>query len=385
MVLSARRRARRAGALVASLVGLSLALPPAEAKPKPEPDSGDVTFVVTDPGTPKGKGKAKPKGKGDKGAKPASKKATPKPAQVPKSKPKPATTPKPAPKPVTKSNPKPATPAPKPSSGKAKPAAADSDDVVLTTTAADGTKVEEVELEEDESLAAPPPAPEESPRGKAKLNWAGLYFQQDSLIFSSVNHVCPSVDASGKKVPGNPDYSCRDVDSVYKSRVYSGAGNQVSGGFGVATSRLMLGYDRVFIDRVTAGARLGFAFREAPTVEGVGASLPVHLELRGAYHLLGTRPFEEGGLHPFAGLGLGLAEVDSVVTVDFYTDAAAYAAKKHSRLHAWRRTGTGFAAPTIGATYGIAGLLFTADLRLLILFPATGVGPALGLGAAYGF
>jgi hypothetical protein len=192
------------------------------------------------------------------------------------------------------------------------------------------------------------------------------------------------VTASGTKVAGNPDFSCRDADSIYKSRVYAGSGNGVNGGFGLATTRLMLGYDRVFIDRVTAGARLGYAFRQAPTVAGVSPSLPVHLELRGAYHFLGTRPFEEGGIHPFAGLGLGLAEVDAVVTVDFYKDAAAYAAKEHSRLHAWRRTGTGFAAPTIGATYGVAGLLISAELRALILFPASGTSISLGLGVAYG-
>jgi hypothetical protein len=355
MVGVASWRARRSGALpaVIAFVGVTLfAAAASEAKPKPEPDSDDVTFVVTDPG-PKGKGKGKGgKGKGTKGAKPSA-----------KAKPK-------------------AAPAPKPAAGGKAKAEPDSDDVVLTTITADGTKVEEIVLEEEED--AEPPLPEEEPPSRAKKNWAGLYLQQDSLIFSSTQNVCPSVTASGTRVAGNPDYSCRDADSVYRNRVYAGSGNQVNGGFGFASTRVMLGYDRVFIDRVTAGARLGYAFRNAPTVEGVGASIPVHAELRGAYHFLGARPFEEGGLHPLAGLGVGLAEVDAVVTVDFYKDAADFAAKKPSRLHAWRRTGTGFAAPTVGVTYQLAGVLISAELRVLFLFPASGTSISLGLGGAYG-
>jgi hypothetical protein len=383
MVLMASRRARRAVALVVSLLSLSFVSSPSEAKPKPEPDSDDVTFTVTDPGTgKKGKGKA---------TKPPSKKTaakpTPKPKAAPKTAAKPTPKPKAAPKTAAKPTSKPpAKPTPQPKTApaaKSKPEP-DSDDVTLTTTTADGTKVEEIELEEEEEAEPALPEEEEAPPSRAKLNWAGLYFQQDSLIYSSVKNVCPSADASGRRIAGNPNFSCRDADSVYKSRVYSGGGNQVGGGFGLATTRLMLGYDRVFIDRVTAGARLGYAFREAPTVAGVQPSIPFHVELRGAYHLLGARPFEEGGFHPFAGLGVGLAEVDGVVAVDFYPDAAAFAAKKSSRLHAWRRTGTGFVAPTVGATYGVAGLLFTAELKPMILFPASAVSISLGLGAAYG-
>ena len=86
---------------------------------------------MTDPGPGKGKGKSKGKTKG-KGAKPAAKKPAPKP--TPKAAPAPKLAPKATP---------PAAPAPKSAAGgKAKPAERDSDDVVLTTTTADGTKVD---------------------------------------------------------------------------------------------------------------------------------------------------------------------------------------------------------------------------------------------------
>ena len=177
MVGLASWRARRAAASCAALAVLCAAWPVVAAKPRPgvEPDSDDVTFEVTDPGPDK-KGKGKSAGaKGKKTpAKPAAKPATPKSKATPKA--------KPAPKPA--------------SDGKVEPAAPESDDVVLTTTTADGTKVEEITLEEEED-AEPPleEAAEEAP-STAKKNWAGLYFQQDSLIFSSVKNVCRGLPSS---------------------------------------------------------------------------------------------------------------------------------------------------------------------------------------------
>jgi hypothetical protein len=278
-------------------------------------------------------------------------------------------------------------PAPKSKKGSEKkpPPEPDSPDVVMTTTAADGTKFEVVELEEDESLAAPAPKePEEDPSA-AKRNWVSLSLQQDTLVFTSTGGVCKSVDANGVRKPGNDQYSCRDDDGVYSAPVYAAGGNQVNGGLGIATTRIIVGYDRLFIHRVRAGARVGYAFRQAPSAEGVQSSLPLHLEARGAFYLLGQRPFESPGIRPFVSLGLGVGQVDSVVAVDFYRDQAAVTAKDKDRLHAWRRTGMGFIAPGGGASYAIKNLMINAELRFTILFPAVGIAPALNIGASYGF
>lgn len=264
--------------------------------------------------------------------------------------------------------------------GKKKPEP-QSDDIVMTTVAPDGTKIETVELEEEE----PPPPPEEEPApSAAKQNWVSLSIQQDSLIYGSTPGVCPAVDAAGKRTPGNDQYSCRDSDGVYPDPVFAAGGNQVNGGFGLATTRLLAGYDRLFIHRLLVGARVGYAFRMAPSAEGAPSSLPLHLEARGAYYFLGQRPFETPGFRPFASLGLGVAEVDGVVAVDIYDDQAAYAAKDVSRLHAWRRAGPGFAAPGGGASYAIGDLMINAELRFMINFPAVATGVSLNAGVSYG-
>jgi hypothetical protein len=345
------RRTRQALVCVASLVALVLSVGAADAKPKPKPvppeeESDDIELVDA---TPK-------KGKGKKDKKAESKKAE---------------------------NQKTAS---KTGGGKKKPPPEpDSDDVVMTTTTADGTKIEQIELEEDESLAAPPQADEAEEPSAAKLNWAGLSLQQDTIIFTSTSGVCRSVDENGVRKPGNEQYSCRDNVGVYPSPVYSGGGNQVSGGLGFATTRVMVGYDRLFIHRLLVGARVGYAFRQAPAAEGVESSLPFHAEVRGAFYLRGQRPFEAPGLRPFVSFGLGVAQVDALVPVDFYKDQPAFVLKDKKRLHAWRRTGIGFAAPGGGASYAIKNLMINAELRIKILFPATAIAPALNLGASYGF
>jgi hypothetical protein len=269
-------------------------------------------------------------------------------------------------------------------SGK-KPGEPESDDIMMTTTKPDGTKIVVVELEEDPSLAAPPkPEQEAEPPQAYPLNWLGLSLQQDSLIYSSTPGVCVSVDSAGKRMPGVDQYSCRDSRGAITTPVYAGGGNRVNGGFGLATTRILLGYDRVLIHRLLAGARLGYAFREAPTVAGVAASMPLHVEARGAFYFLGARPFERPGIRPFGSFGLGLAEVDGVVAVDYYRDQAAYSERRSSRLHAWRRTGMGFVAPGGGASYAIGKVMINAEIKLLVLLPAFALAPSLTVGGAYG-
>ncbi len=273
-------------------------------------------------------------------------------------------------------------------SKESKPAAVehDSDDIVMTTTNTKGQKIEVIELEEEEPAEKPISESDDEARsrGPSKLNWVSLSVQQDSLIFPSTPGVCPSIDENGKKSPGATQYTCRDDKGLYSDRVYSGAGNVVSGGFGLTTTRVLVGYDRLFIGRLLAGARVGYAFREAPTVEGVGASLPLHVELRGAY-FFGAAPFAHPGLRPFASLGLGLGEVDGLVAVQFYKDKQHADDHQSGTLHAWRKTGTAFVAPGGGVGYGIGNVMITGELRVLAMVPATAIGFALAVGGAYGF
>jgi hypothetical protein len=235
---------------------------------------------------------------------------------------------------------------------------------------------EEVVLEEEpEKPKAPAPAP-----SRYHKNWGTFAIQQDFLSYSSEGNVCPSTTATGEFVPGAEQYSCRDAAGVYPGEVVNGAGNTVSGGIGVATTRILLGYERVFIDRLAVGGRIGWAFRTAPSAEGDGKSLPLHIEARAAYYF-GQAPFERRSIRPFASLGAGIGEVDGVVKVDVY----AAPGTPPMQLDAWRKTGTVFAALGGGAAYPIGDFAINAELRAILLMGAPAFALGLGIGAAYGF
>ena len=235
---------------------------------------------------------------------------------------------------------------------------------------------EEVELEEEPE---PPPKPPE-PRARYHKNWGTLSIQQDFLTYGSESNVCTSVTATGTEVPGAEQYSCRDEAGVYRGFVLNGLGNTVQGGIGIATTRILLGYDRVFIDRLTVGGRIGWAFGTAPSAEGDGKAIPFHLEVRSAYYF-GAAPFERRSIRPFASLGLGIGEIDGSVEVDVYTMAGAPA----TQLEAWRKTGTAFLALGGGAAYPIGDFAINAELRAIVMMGVPAFALGLGLGAAYGF
>ena len=68
-------------------------------------------------------------------------------------------------------------------------------------------------------------------------------------------------------------------------------GDNVNLGPALSTMRIVLGYDRLLLDNLTAGVRVGFAFNGAPA----GADfLPLHVEVRGAYWL-GKDPLRPAG------------------------------------------------------------------------------------------
>lgn len=248
---------------------------------------------------------------------------------------------------------------------------------------------------EPDPLAAPPaeppkedkpaePAPEPEPEGPHVLkNWISFGVQQDALFFTPVSGVCDAMDADGDEVPGHPQYSCRDKDGVYDGNVYSGSGNEIQGGLGLATTRIYVGYDRVFIDRLTIGGRLGYAFGGAPTVVGGGKFNPLHAELRSSF-FFGDKPFERMGFRPYASLGVGIGEIDGKVSVDFFVDKEGYDAGERGQLDAWRITGTAFGALGLGVGYPIGPLMPTLELRGIMMFGEPAAAMALAGNIAYG-
>lgn len=232
--------------------------------------------------------------------------------------------------------------------------------------------------ESDEGCEKPKEAEEEAaPAGGAKQNWLSLVFQQDFLFFSSEKNICF----------GENQWECYQGGKVYDGDIYPDAGNQVAGGLGAATKRILLGYDRALGSSITLGARLGFAFGGSPA-----GFLPIHAELRGAYWFT-SNPFQGSGFHPYIALALGAASVDGRVTVEYFASKAdydAYQATKDKQylgtVDAWRKTGKIFVSPSLGARFGFteSGLGLIAELRMMQMLGASATGLAGNIGFSMG-
>ena len=219
-----------------------------------------------------------------------------------------------------------------------------------------------------------PQADEDS--GGAPRNWISAVFQQDLLSYQQTTGVCT----------GAAQYQCFLQGASYSAPIYPGSGNELQGGVGFATKRVLLSYERLFGDNITAGVRLGFAFGGSPkATNGSGtAFFPIHAELRGSYWF-GDAPFKSDGLRGYAGLAVGVAEVDGHVTVEYYKDLAGFQQGAKGKLDAWRKTGNTMLGLHGGFAYGFAERqqLFL-ELRVLQMLGATALGGAVSLGYGFG-
>jgi hypothetical protein len=241
-------------------------------------------------------------------------------------------------------------------------------------------QAEQVTLEEEDAPAEPKEA---EPPPPFALNWLSFAIQQDFLVYGSTTNVCPSVDQNGNEFPGNGAYSCRDSQGVYRGNVYHGAGNEVHGGFGLATLRLGLGYDRILASRLALGARVSFFLLQAPSVTGSKAPRPVGGEAHIAYYF-GDAPFERRGVRPYAAFAVGFAEVQGKVSVVYYKDHIGYQQGKQGTLDAWRTTGPGYVALSPGLSIPLGGFMLSGEVRLQAMLGKFAFAPAVAATFAYG-
>jgi hypothetical protein len=217
-------------------------------------------------------------------------------------------------------------------------------------------------------------------------NWLSAALQQDFLMFSGGSGVCgpdrpaelACFRAGDTFRPGTPDNT-------------AGSGGSVAGGFRVATTRLLLGYDRILFPNIGVGVRVGYAIGGGPAEPDGAAFVPIHAEVRGSYWFGGIQP---GKLRPYATLGGGLAQVDSSVTTQV-VDRCPSAMENPpctvgeialSRVTVWKKTGTTFASLGGGALYPLnehSGI--SAELKAVLLFPSSGMSVALQAGYTHGF
>jgi hypothetical protein len=217
-------------------------------------------------------------------------------------------------------------------------------------------------------------------------NWLLAAIQQDFLMFSGGSGVCG---------PDRPsELSCFRAGDTFRPGTAdntAGSGGSVAGGFRLATTRLLLGYDRVLFPAIAVGVRVGYAFGGGPSEPNGAAFVPIHAELRGTYWFAGIQP---GKLRPYALLGGGLAQVDSSVTTQVVDRCAGGGQDPPctvgqialSRVTVWKKTGTTFASLGAGALYPLnehSGI--SAELKASLLFPSSGMSVGLQAGYTHGF
>lgn len=244
----------------------------------------------------------------------------------------------------------------------------------------------------------------------AKLNWIRLTFAPDFAMVSGQD-VCGFQDAyegGEPELANDPTFVCvRNADGEnharYVGQTTSGQGNNVNFGFGVATMRLMLGYDRVLIKGLSIGARVGFAFNG--TNEDFASFIPVHAEGRLMY-TIGRNPFAGQVVRPWIYLSGGLAQVDTAVDVDVLEDGVACGAanpgdtsspctiessdgvleERVQTLRAIKQGGLGFAGLGVGVSFVPVDMFeINLGVKFSVTFPyvVPVFSPEIGIGVGF--
>jgi hypothetical protein len=228
-----------------------------------------------------------------------------------------------------------------------------------------------------------------------RSNWFTVTFAPDISIVSG-DEVC---SAAGQQ---EDHFVCvREDGSRYLGTPATGEGsaNNVNTGLLLSTLRVALAYDRVLLDNVAAGLRVGFAFNG--TSDGGASFLPLHLEARASYWF-GAKPFESLGARPFLMVSGGLAQVDSKTDVQVLeSDATCGVAdmgvcanaspdgvreRQTQTLTASKQAGQGFVGGGGGITYApIDAVALHLALRVSVTLPVVTAVFSPEAGASVGF
>lgn len=247
-------------------------------------------------------------------------------------------------------------------------------------------------------------------KSEDRLNWIRITFAPDFAMISGES-ICGFQDAyadGGPSIPNDETYVCiknpeTENPSRYLGQATPGQGNNVNFGFGVATMRVMAGYDRVIWKGLSLGARLGFVFNG--TYEDFTSFIPFHAEGRVAY-TIGNEPWNGGQVvRPWVFISGGFSQVDASVNVDVLEDGDACGASspgdtaskctnetrgdgviepRIQTLRAVKQAGLGFAGGGAGVSFVPVGLFeINLGLKFSVTFPF--VMPVLSPEAGVGF
>jgi hypothetical protein len=218
--------------------------------------------------------------------------------------------------------------------------------------------------------------------GKSLKNWISIGVQQDALFLDSASDACVNQDTYSCYFADNSWYDPTDATI---GKPLEGSGDEVTGGLGVATTRILIGYDRLLGENLTLGARFGYAFNGGPQKvdpnrgTNGAAFFAFHAEGRVAYWL-GTSPFSKTGLRPYLVAAGGLSQVDAKVVVKVYMQGQS----DPTSLAAWRKAGTAFAGAGGGVMLPIGNGGIFGEVKVQEMLGTSATGAALTLGYAFG-
>jgi len=172
--------------------------------------------------------------------------------------------------------------------------------------------------------------PEDAAAGPStyKKNWLGLNIAQDIAFVGGYNVCDPFLGQA------SDNYACfyeGTTDQPFFHTPYPPR-DGINTGTVMATTRILVSYDRAFTPNITAGARIGFALGGGPPAgmtpaggakdppahsTGVGGTpfLPLHLEVRGQFWFL---PLTAKLFRAYVLVGGGMAQVDAKVKINEY-------------------------------------------------------------------
>jgi hypothetical protein len=271
------------------------------------------------------------------------------------------------------------------------------------------------------------------PKVPYKKNWLGIHVAQDFAIVGGSN-VC---DANLGQAKDN--YACfyeGTTDEPFWHTPFPWK-DGITTGSAIATTRILLSYDRAFTPNITVGARLGYAFGGGPPAgqvpagenanepnlnripdnakgEGGTPFLPVHAEVRGTFWFL---PLTAKMFRAYAAIGGGMAQVDARVSVPErdcadtleWTDeqiqesgnfdacrdgdtsssdgdpAFDWRALKETKVDAWKKMGQGFGTVAVGGMLAFKDNMgVQLNFNFMYMLPATGIVMEPSLGFVYG-
>lgn len=245
--------------------------------------------------------------------------------------------------------------------------------------------------------ACVPPAPAE-PKDETRKNWVSVSFVPDVSIISG-SEVCT---ASSQQ---NDHFVClRGDKSRYDGVPTTGVADNVKTGAALATMRVVVAFDRLVLDNLAIGARVGYAFGGA--TDGGASFLPLHIEGRATYYL-GKQPFSHAGVRPFVFISGGVAQVDTKQSVQIEENGQVCGAKdpadanspcthpsipgghveqRVQTLAVYKQAGEGFVGGGIGVSYApTRSLALNLGVRGSVTLPVVTAVISPEAGLAVGF